>query len=193
MANMAAAPNRDFRGWVLTHDLPIPDCHETATERALATGADAVWFVEEDTVPPADTLARSMAALAVDPIVALDYPVGEDPSWACVARNKAGSIQWCGFGATLIRRDVFEALERPWFRALTYAIRDGVLIEPGIPSEYGGQDIYFFRRALVAGFTIAQLPGVAGHARLRALGPAKTNHGAHRIDVLTEIQRETLV
>ena len=198
MSNIANASGHEFRGWTLTHDLPIPDCHETATAQALATGADALWFVEEDNIPPPDTLARSFAALATDPIAALDYPVGESPSWACIARDATGHIYWCGLGATLIHRRVFEAIERPWFRAMTYAIQPGPdgrkqLVDPGIPSEYGGQDIYFFRRALAAGFMIGQVPGVAGHARLRALGKAQTNQGAHTIEVLHEIQREQFV
>ena len=198
MANIASAPGL-LLGWVLTHDLPIPDCHETATARALALGADVLWFVEEDTIPPPDTLARSLEAIERDPIVALDYPVGEHPSWACIARDSQGHIYWCGLGATLIRRGVFEAIERPWFRSdVTYAIRPGAdgrkqLVEMDRASEYGGQDIYFFRRALAAGFTIGQVPGVAGHAHLRALGTPKNNNGAHSIEVLTDIQREQFV
>ena len=200
MANIASASaaGHEFRGWRLTHDRPIPECDEEITIAGLGTGADLLWFVEEDTVPPSGALL-DLIALAV-PIAAIDYPVGEAPSWACVARDREGHIYWCGLGCTLIRRQVFEAIERPWFRCdVTYSISPGpdgrkVLHEMDRPSTYGGQDIYFFRRALAHGFAIAQVSGrVAGHAKVRELGARETNQGWHRIEVLTRIEREQFV
>lgn len=195
MSNVWAAPDpASFRGWVLTHDLPIPDCHEAVAERGLAAGADALWFVEEDTVPPPNALRESMALLDTYDVVAVDYPVGGE-AWACVTHDKAGEIAYCGLGSTLIRREVFEALPRPWFSTEWVYIGDRNGWKPipnkALPEQrYGHQDIHFAMQVRAAGFRIGQVAGMlAAHAKLVELGAAQTNHGAHRIDVATEILR----
>lgn len=197
-ANRTAARNAGHtdHGWRLVHGEPIPDCDNDAVEAGLATNATALLFVEEDMVPPADALLRAFETLRDNDVAAVDYPVGEHPAWACISRNK-GAIEWCGLGFTLIRRTLFEQLDRPWFRTdITYAIdrdADGSrsLREMHRPSEYGGQDIHFFRRSIAAGARIGQVPGiVAGHAKVREMGRSGTNNGAHRIEVLTRIERE---
>lgn len=52
-AVIQAIEHRGIREYtlVLTHDLPIPDSHETVCKQALATGAEFIWLVEEDVVP----------------------------------------------------------------------------------------------------------------------------------------------
>lgn len=161
-------------GWFLTHDLPIPDCAERAAEMALTAGADAVWFVEEDVVPPVGALAASLRLLADGyAVAAVDYPVRQGTG--CIARATDGSIAWVGLGATLISRSAFEALDGPWFRT-----------ERG----YGGHDILFCRRVLEAGMRIGQVPDmIAQHVRLEALGSPGTNAGCHKMTILDRIDR----
>lgn len=55
-----------------------------------------------------------------------------------------------GFGALLIRREVFEKIEKPWF-AFTY--KD---LEPtdDLSCGYEGEDLYFCKKAKAAGFNI---------------------------------------
>lgn len=188
-------------GWFLTHDLPIPDCHETTAERALAAGAEYVWFVEEDMVPPPDALTALLDTREATGagIVTIDYPVGENPTQSAVMHRSDGSIFWCGLGCTLIHRDVFAVVIRPWFRAshpgvfIRYGERQAWHWEdtPFAPNvfTYGGQDIWLCYQALLASFTIAEVPAMrAGHARLRSWGAQHTNDGAHVVDVLREIE-----
>lgn len=190
-------------GWFLTHDLPIPDCHETTAERALAAGADYLWFVEEDMVPPPDALLLllSTADTTGAGIVTIDYPISEHPTQSAIMHKANGSVFWCGLGCTLVHRDVFALLARPWFRSS----HPGVMIRHGahdpwhwedLPPHaanvfaYGGQDVWLCYQALLAGITIAEVPNmVAGHARLRSWGERQTNQGAHTVDVLTRIER----
>lgn len=191
----------EYRGWHITHDLPIPDAHEHLAADGLATGADYLWFVEEDVVPPVDALLcllnRQLQTGAG--IVFLDYPVGEQPTRSAILRQPDGSnsILYGGLGCTLIHRSVLEALPRPWFEtAHEYRLtRDAAtgrytLTETDVPCAYGGLDVTFCRRALAQGFTLAAVasPNRAGHARLRALGTPQDNHGTHTIDVLTGIE-----
>jgi hypothetical protein len=189
------AGRKGFRGWFVTHDLPIPDCDEQVTELGLASGADVLWFVEEDVIPPPGALAASFAMLAEGhDVAAVDYPVGAlDAAWGCLVRDKAKHILWAGLGATLIRRRVFEKTPRPWFTTdWRYQLDGGTWVAEradGDPAaRFGQQDIHFFMSARAAGFRIGQVPGmIAGHALLREPGALGSNHGTHAIDIRTRI------
>ena len=188
-------------GWFLTHALPIPACHEKVAERALHAGAEYLWFVEEDMIPPPDALTALLSTQRQTGagIVTIDYPIGEQPTQSAIMRKQSDhTIWWCGLGCTLITRTVFETLPRPWFLSEHPGvfIRNGergpwryeATAQPNVYA-YGGQDVWLCYQATQAGFTIAQVPGmVAGHARLRSWGAQHTNDGAHRVDVLREIE-----
>jgi len=196
MDNIAEVPN--YLEWVLTHDLPIPDCDERVAELGLATGADFLWFIEEDVIPPAGALASSFRLLDQGfDVAAVDYPVGDPKDgWGCLVRDGAGEILWCGLGATLISRKVFEALPRPWFTTDQTFVRSGSdwLPRPNPQAaehRYGLQDIAFCFALRAAGFRIGQVEGMtAQHAKLEQLGAQGTNHGCHTISIRTEIARQ---
>jgi hypothetical protein len=193
----AEAAGHVFLGWRLTHDLPIPDAHNAAADAALATGADAVWFLEEDVVAPCDALLH-LFALGT-PVAVIDYPVAG--GWSCVCHQgmKSGPILYAGLGCTLIARRVFETLERPWFRSDTTFLIQRVanvmqLVPIDKPCAYGGQDIAFSQAVHAAGFTIGQVPGVtAGHCRVEEMGAPRTNAGTHRVSILDAIERIQVV
>ena len=189
MANVGEAQRAGhaFAGWLLSHDLPIPDCHERVAEAGMATGADALWFVEEDVIPPAGAL---VALLARPELIAfVDYPVGEDPIVNCAYHfGPTREVHWCGLGCTLIRREALERLARPWFRSdRTFGMKGGTINEvwESRPMPYGGQDIGFCWDARQAGLTLGEVPGLlAAHARLRELGASHVNAGQHTIALL---------
>ena len=60
--------------------------------------------------------------------------------------------------------------------------------EIGTTINYGGQDIYFSQRVLQAGFRIGQVPIVAAHARVVAMGKRDTNSGCHTIHLAASIR-----
>ena len=200
MANVANAQARghDFRGWVFSHDLPIPDCDEAIVEKGLATGAEVLLLIEEDVIPPADALERSLALLDEGwDVAAVDYPVGGS-GWGCLVRDPKGDIEWCGLGCTLIRREVFEKLARPWFSTdwqyVDFHTGRGWERHPS-PADnarrWGGQDIYFCMNVRAAGFRIGQVPDmVAGQAFVEQLGLPGTNVGMHRIGVRRQIKEQ---
>ena len=90
MANVADAERAGhvFCGLVLTHDLPIPDCDEVVAQRGMDSGADALWFVEEDVVPPDHALVVGTPAHV--------------SAWMCVCgvklvfRGKRAACSACG-------------------------------------------------------------------------------------------------
>ena len=193
-AEARAAGHEDL-GWWTSRDLPIPDCHNAVAEAGYATGAEALFMVEEDNIPPPGALLSLLALLETCTIAALDYPVWTDTgTWSCVCRDSTKAIRYCGLGCTLVRRELFDALPAPWFDSSTQfrIIRQGstTVLQP-VPTkyEYGGQDIFFCDRALRSGFTIRELEGKsAGHARLVSLGAPKTNQGAHTIETTDRIE-----
>ena len=196
MANLRHAPRKAFRGWYFTHDLPIPECDEQVAERALSAGVDALWFVEEDVIPPAVALAVSLHMLDDFDIVAVDYPVGSiDQKWGCLVRDDEGDILWCGLGCTLIRREVFDRLDRPWFTSDWRYVKRGdrwerVAVEPDAP-RWGQQDIHFCMEARRAGFRIGQVGGLtAHHASVEAMGKPGENAGWHSVQLRTTIEKQ---
>jgi hypothetical protein len=196
MSNVEDA-RRVFLGWFLSHDKPIPDCDEAVAEVGLATGADFLWFVEEDVIPPPGSLAASIMLMDRFDVVAVDYPVGAaQDAWGCLVRDRSGEILWCGLGATLVKREVFERLPRPWFSTKDVYVKSGTDWLPRPRTDqperrYGGQDIAFCMELRQAGFRIGQVKGMtAEHARLESLGAQGTNHGCHTISIRTEILRQ---
>ncbi len=104
--------------WKWAHGLPIPDAHEHVTELGMATDADLFLFVEDDNILPAAALTELVRTLDANPkagVAAVDYPVGtRGVRWDSIYREN-GEVLFSGLGITLIRREVFETLDRPWF------------------------------------------------------------------------------
>lgn len=142
-------------------------------EAAIDAGADYVWMVDSDTVPPGDALAN-MVGDAVD--VCLGYyqwKIKGEPGETClwkqggwIERFKAAELramadagkdivraQGGGMGCALIRVTALERLPKPWFKWEVRA--DGTET---------GEDIYFANLCKKAGIRIwADTRAACGH------------------------------
>ena len=174
--------------------LPIPDGHNTLTKQALEDGADFLWYVEEDTVPPARAIEKLLAVHA--DIACIDYGVS---GWGCVTKNNQGEILWCGLGNVLIRREVFEAMQYPYFR-VDKVLRLNDWTWQDLPEDYakskgyGGLDIWFFSEARRLGFKINQVEGEeAVHLQLDELGKRGINNGLHTISEKPKIEKRQIL
>lgn len=192
-----AAIERERQGYetklYISHDLPIPSGHNELCQQALEDGNDYILIVEEDVVIPAGALEKMLAANAA--IACIDYGVS---GWSCITRDQTGEILWCGLGCTLIHKSVFEALEKPYFRA------DMVLKLPEyqwqkLPKEYvekrnyGSLDIWFCAQAKALGFEIKQVPGECRHLKLDELGKKERNYGVHLISEKPRISQYQMI
>lgn len=175
---------------VLTHDLPIPDSHETVCEQALATGAEFIWIVEEDVVPPVDALElmfEYMSRMQADGAF-IDYPLGGPETWNCAAVWD-GYVVFCGTGCLLLKRSVFETIPRPWFergKEVSLSVENGELNVQTFKSyyPYGGQDIHFMLKMRNHGLRVAYVPmdvAICQHLELLSWGRPGDNAGTHKV------------
>lgn len=182
--------NKDWQvKWFISHNLPIPDAQNDITQRAYDWGADRFWFVEEDEIIAQWTLDQMLKYKYH--IIAVDYAVGEKKY--STIRRKNDKILWCGLGCTLITREVFDKLDKPWFRIdKSYQLKENNEFEEiNVPNKYGGHDINFGLRVNELGMSIFQLPNmVCGHIKLRELGKEGWNDGIHKFEVWDKIELE---
>ena len=170
-------------------NLPIPDCQNVPTEKALGDGCSQLLFIEEDTVIPSGGLKKMLNAEG--DIIAIDYGVN---GYSCITRSKTDSdILWCGLGCTLVKRKVFDNLEKPYFRDdLQLRLNDMKWVDAP-KQRYGGQDIWFCCQAREKGFKITQIQGECKHLKLESLGTPEENKGIHNIIEKPRISKHQFV
>ncbi len=181
----------EFLGWSITHDLPIPTSHEQVCMSALESGADYVWLVEEDVVPPTNAVSLMLEAISQQLTVGafIDYPISWKPTYNCAKITSKGTLVWCGNGCLLLDRIVFERLERPWFESTNEVdVRvDGEIVSiRSFPKlyDYGGQDINFSLKVYQSGMRIAYVDpviAICDHLYLETWGMQGTNKGVHKV------------
>lgn len=185
-------PHRKF----FAHKLPIPDCFERPTIKALKDpDITHIWYVEDDMILPDDIL-RNMLNEEAD-VVTCDYPAAKNGR-GVVFMAKDGQIVFGGLGCTLVRRVTMDKLKPPYFRTdikwhptnLGTAVMFMASNPTGKadPDEYGKQDVNFFMKLHVAKASISLFPVVLGQRKLVALGKAGTNEGAHQIEEWTKLK-----
>jgi hypothetical protein len=170
---------------LIVDEKPMPDCFNSGVEQALERGAEYIWFLEEDNEAPPGVL-KEMLRLQ-KPIVTLDYNVGGGVSH--IHRDEGGKPLWCGLGCTLIRREVFERIEKPWFEVHRHFNQDGkeiIIPKEVLGKKYGGHDVLFFNvKCREAGFDITVLEGKKGqHYRAKEIEKREMNNGMYTITTI---------
>lgn len=181
-----------------TDNKPIPDCRNILVEEGLKTDATHFLLVDDDVIIPQGGLKEMIDSDA--DISFIDYPMHYEgdrfgnmgtatyDNWLPGESTEGKPIVWAGLGCALVKRKVFEKLEKPWFEGLNKKLtRDdnGKLELEGTDidlSTGGGEDVFFFLNARKAGMSIKQVPGSCGHARFARIvgafheGKYKTQH-----------------
>jgi hypothetical protein len=171
----------------LTHDLPIPECFNTLVERVMSDPKyEYIFWIEEDTVPPALTLDKFLEAMKEYDMAACDY--GFNGGWNTIVRSEVTQeILFSGFGCTFMKRHLFDIMPRPWFKADRAFNISNMQWYPVDPAKaYGMYDIDWGSRIREKGFKIGQIEGECRHLQLIQLGQKEVNAGLH---VITEKDR----
>jgi hypothetical protein len=194
LQNVRGMPHRFF----FAHRRPIPDCFEEPTRRALADpDITHLWFTEDDMVLPPNTLV-DMLAMDVAAVTA-DYPTTKYGRGAVFKiKNK---VIFCGTGCLLVKREVFDELQRPYFRTDTaWNIKNyGSFVKmranrtEGIIEGYGLHDVNFCMALYDRNIPIHELPLKLSQRKLKALGRQGTNNGAHNIEIWSKIVKDELL
>lgn len=146
---------------------PIDLAREKSVEAALDSGAEWIFMLDSDVIPPRDVYPR-LKQHQVDIVSGMYFAKKEDPHPAMWKVNPDGGlapvVEWpenalievdtVGLGCALIHRRVFEDIERPWFR-WTQGYDSHPWDTEEINGEVGiGEDFYFFHKAKEEGYNV---------------------------------------
>lgn len=158
--------------------IPHDSARNYCVEQFLATDDTHLLFLDDDVVPPVDALEKLLAANV--PVISGLYPSEFFDNESGVIRTRQNvfanlrddgeleeakgkgvqEIKSCGGGCLLIRRDVLEQLEAPWFKFL--------YDDTGKMNK--GEDVYFGMKLAEAGIPLyAHFEVQCNHVKLVVL------------------------
>lgn len=149
-------------------------------EKALSEGAEYLFFVDDDTVTPVDTLSLLLAELDANPnamVCGGIYTTKQDPIEPLIFMGQGKGPHWAwkygdvfpvwgiATGCMLIRTAVFNTIPKPWFRDITCIEEVGddthVFGDDGIPTDFRmTDDLYFCQKVNNAGHVVLAHGGV---------------------------------
>lgn len=180
-----------------SHKRPIPECFEEPTQKALKDKTIThLWFVEDDMILPPGTLRTMLEADKA--VVTLDYPINKQGRGA-VFRDKGGKILFTGTGCLLVKREVFDELQAPYFRTdIQWNVKnmgDYIKLSGAKSSNIGGyglHDVNFCMNLQRLNIPI-HCVGETGQRKLFRLGKAGSNNGAHTIIEWNKVKKDHLL
>ena len=158
-------------GSLLIYQVPgtlIFNQRERLADEALKDGADAILWIDSDMRFPKDALqillSRKLPIVGVNattrrfPVLptALDYDQETKDLVKVTSKDKTGleQVLGLGFGMVLIRKEVFQKVEKPWFW-FEQTDKGGTI----------GEDIYFCVKAFDKGFKTVLDHDLSKHIR----------------------------
>lgn len=175
-----------------SHGKPIPDCFNEPIMYALDdTSITHIWIVEDDMILPPNILKTMLDKDKA--VVTADYPITSEGRGS-VFKDADGRVLYCGTGCLLIKREVFEEMQAPYFKTDTkwnvknYGDHIKFSSRPNKNKDgYGLHDITFCFELYRKNIPIHVVRKKLGQRKLINLGKAGTNNGAHNIKEWTKI------
>lgn len=159
----------------IVHAYNVADGRNNLVDIMLKGGYDYIFFVDNDVILPSNALVdlynmdwyfttgtyarKEHRTLTDKDQFTTLYNHDERnkevycPTFMCLSSlppNKLTQVDCCGFGCTLIRKDLFEKIEKPYF---FFAHEETP--KPGVRAEYCiGEDMYFCRKVVKSGLQI---------------------------------------
>jgi len=131
--------------------MPVADARNMSVKAAIERGCEYVFFVDYDVLLPPDALT-ALVARNTEMIGGLYFSKSKPP-WPLLLVNGHSSMDWTpgelvkvdalGMGCTLLRVDLLEQLEPPWFKTGDSTER---VAENEVVRSYHTEDTYFFKR-----------------------------------------------
>ncbi len=193
LANLKGLPHVFY----FSHGKPLPDCFEEPVGRALENKeVTHLWLVEDDMVLPPGVLQQ---LIDMDVAVATcDYPTNKNGRGAVFTIKK--QVIFCGTGCLLVKREVFDELRKPYFRAdIAWTIKnmgDHIKMAGSKRKDktaYGLHDVNFCMSLYDLKIPIHNLGVPLAQRKLVALGKAGSNDGAHNIEIWKKIVKDELL
>lgn len=189
LQNLKGIPHKFF----FSHKKPIPECFEEPVNRALADkNITHLWLVEDDMIIPPETLSKMLEADKA--VVTANYPTTKKGDSSILTIKDR--IVYAGTGCTLIKREVFDELAKPYFRSDIAWIpkNKGDFIKFTAVKKsgeaYGLHDVNFFINLYLLDIPVHTLDATVGQRKLVSLGKAGSNDGAHQIEEWHKVKKD---
>ena len=143
---------------------PVDEARNWLAQQALDMGAKYLFFMDEDVSPPGHTLRQLIYQAEHHPegmVFGGIYCHKSPPAMPMIFRGLGAGPYWdwkvgeffevdgISMGCTLIKTEVFEKIEKPWFKT----VDDASAYWDGIPkAEMWTEDLYFLDKIRKAGF-----------------------------------------
>lgn len=141
-------------------------------ERALKLGANYIFMMDDDQLMPDSGFASLMNELAYNfqeniDIAVIDAPDKFGNADTNIRYNPDGTIAYATISCCMIKAEVFNKIEKPWFSSKYSFIEKGTIdgkIKWNIQEKYKddnvGEDIYFMYKCIKAGLKIGVVDGL---------------------------------
>ena len=197
--------NKQVPLFLRTFNMPLPISRNYLVESALKVeGWTHALLLDDDVILPKGAL-KELINLKAD-VAVMDYPMHSKRSGKFVGTavtDKDKSIAWAGLGSTLVKREVFEKIDQPWFIFTNHKIRrddDGRIgfyagqVDQEIRFS-GGEDVHFFLQCRKHNIDVRQTKTHSVHAHLESfVSPIQNGRYqlSHKIIKMDKIEGEIL-
>lgn len=149
--------------------MEVGEARNECVEKAREAGAAHILFIDYDVMPPPNALVRLLSHKL--PIVGGVYHSKSVPSYPLLwVKGWPGafedyemgdlvSVSGMGMGCTLIRMDVFDKLEKPYFKTIPGYVNEN----PNVVLPHMTEDTYFCDKARKAGFDVVADTGIQAY------------------------------
>jgi hypothetical protein len=167
---MQRCPTHFSEGYLLVKGKPVEEARNLLAQKALEMNAKYLFFIDDDTIAPPNSLQRLIYVLDNAPDIAAIggvYCTKADVPAPVVFRGMGKGSFWnwkkgdifevtgIGAGCLLIRTEIFHKLTYPWFKFDTELSYDH-----GKPSSSVSEDIYFCNAVRAAGYKVFAHGGI---------------------------------